>query len=190
MPRATTAAWLVLPPRAVSIPSRGDHALQVVGVGLPADQDAPSRRVRAHSARSPSRTPPGRPPRPATPPCPWSAACASAALSNCGNISCASCAPDTRPSASSSVISCSSTSCAAIRNAAAGVRLPDPGLQHPQLAALDGELDVAQVPVVRLQPAHHPGQLPVRLRVQLRQVVQRQGVPDAGDHVLALRVGR
>jgi hypothetical protein len=30
--------------------------------------------------------------------------------------------------------------------------LADPRLQHPQLAALDGELDVAQVAVVRLQP--------------------------------------
>ena len=29
--------------------------------------------------------------------------------------------------------------------------LADPGLQHPQLAALDGELDVAQVAVVLLQ---------------------------------------
>ena len=47
-----------------------------------------------------------------------------------------------------------------------GRALADPGLQHPQLAALDGELDVAQVPVVRLQPAHHLGQLLVRRRVQ------------------------
>ena len=38
-----------------------------------------------------------------------------------------------------------------MRNAAAGGALADPGLQHPQLAALDGELDVAQVPVVVLQ---------------------------------------
>ena len=45
-------------------------------------------------------------------------------LSNCGNISNASCEPDTRDSASSMVIRFSSTSCPAIRNAAAAVRLP------------------------------------------------------------------
>ena len=48
----------------------------------------------------------------------------SAAASNCGNISCASWAPVTRSSASSMVISCSSTSWVAIRKAAAAVRLP------------------------------------------------------------------
>jgi hypothetical protein len=32
--------------------------------------------------------------------------------------------------------------------------LADPGLQHPQLAVLDGELDVAQVAVALLQPFH------------------------------------
>ena len=30
--------------------------------------------------------------------------------------------------------------------------LADPGLQHPELAALDGELDVAHVAVVPLEP--------------------------------------
>src|SRR3712207_7246331 len=35
-----------------------------------------------------------------------------------------------------------------------GGALAHPGLQHPQLVALDGELDVAQVPVVRLQRRH------------------------------------
>ena len=68
--------------------------------------------------------------------------------------------------------------------------LPDPGLQHPQLAALDGELDIAQVPVVRLQPAHHLHQLLVRRRVQRLEIVQRQGVPDPGDDILALRIGQ
>ena len=35
-----------------------------------------------------------------------------------------------------------------------GGALADPGLEHPQLAALDGELDVAQVAVVVLQGPH------------------------------------
>ena len=109
--------------------------------------------------------------------------------SNCGNISCASCAPSTRVSASSIVISCSSTSWVAIRNAAAAVRLPTRVCSIQSFAALDRELDVAQVPVVRLQPPHH-------LRAaacsesgsSLGEVVQAQRVADAGDDVLALRV--
>ena len=44
--------------------------------------------------------------------------------SNCGNISNASCEPETRDSASSIVIRFSSTNCSAIRNAAAAVRFP------------------------------------------------------------------
>ena len=71
-----------------------------------------------------------------------------------------------------------------------GRALPDPGLQHPQLAALDGELDVAQVPVMRLQPAHHLHQLAVRRGVQLAQIIQRQRVADAGDDVFALGIGQ
>ena len=66
--------------------------------------------------------------------------------------------------------------------------LADPGLQHPQLAALDGELDVAQVAVVLLELAHDRHQLVVRLLVQALEVGQGQGVADAGDDVLALGV--
>ena len=43
---------------------------------------------------------------------------------------------------------------------------------------------------MRFQPAHDLGQLLVRLRVDGPQVVQRQRVADAGDDVLALRVGQ
>ena len=83
-------------------------------------------------------------------------------------------APDTRRTASSASMIPSSTSCAAIRNAAAGGALADPGLQHPQLAALDGELDVAQVAVVLLQLRHDPQQLVVASAVSsCSQVGQR-----------------
>ena len=71
-----------------------------------------------------------------------------------------------------------------------GRPLADAGLQHPQLAALDGELDVAQVAVVGLQAAHHPKQLLRRLRVPLGHVVEGQRVADAGDDVLTLGVGQ
>ena len=39
MPRATTAAWLVMPPRAVRMPLRRVHAVNVLGAGLDADED-------------------------------------------------------------------------------------------------------------------------------------------------------
>ena len=38
-PRATTAAWLTMPPRAVRMPSRRLHAEHVVGCGLGAHED-------------------------------------------------------------------------------------------------------------------------------------------------------
>src|SRR4051812_24644759 len=42
-----------------------------------------------------------------------------------------------------------------------GGALADAGLQHPQLSALDRELDVAEIPVVPLQQCHDPQQLVV-----------------------------
>ena len=70
----------------------------------------------------------------------------------------------------------------------AGGALADPGLQHPQLAALDGELDVAEVLVVVLQGLHDLHELVVRRLVDLLELGERHGVADAGDDVLALRV--
>ncbi len=66
--------------------------------------------------------------------------------------------------------------------------LPHPRLEHPQLAALDGEFDVAEILVVVLQGLHDLHELVVRLLVDLLEFRQRHGVPDAGDDVLALRV--
>ncbi len=66
--------------------------------------------------------------------------------------------------------------------------LAHPGLQHPQLALLDGELGVAHVPVVRLQAVEDGEQLLVDLGELVLQRRQRLGVADAGHHVLALGV--
>ncbi|GAA3103397.1 hypothetical protein GCM10020254_56480 [Streptomyces goshikiensis] len=66
--------------------------------------------------------------------------------------------------------------------------LADAGLQHPQLTALDGELDVAEILVVGLQRRHDRHELVVRLLVDLLQIGERDGVADARDHVLALGV--
>ena len=66
--------------------------------------------------------------------------------------------------------------------------LADPRLQHPQLAALDRELDVAEVLVVLLERLHNLAQLVVGLLVDLLEIGQRHGIADASDDILALRV--
>lgn len=81
-----------------------------------------------------------------------------------------------------------STSWVAIRKAAPHGPLADPGLEHPQLSALDGELDVAEVLVVVLQRLHDLHQLVVRHLVELFEIGERHGVADSGDDVLALGV--
>lgn len=123
MPRATTAAWLVLPPREVSTPlaaimpprSSGLVSLRTRMTGCPA--------CACVSAVLESNTmcPVAAPGDAAMPLPSWFL---SASASNRGNISCASWAPFTRSSASSIVIRFSSTSCVAMRKAAAAVRFP------------------------------------------------------------------
>ena len=94
----------------------------------------------------------------------------------------------TRGTASSRSIRPWSTSCVGDAERRAGGALADAGLQHPQLAALDGELDVAQVAVVVLQRLHDVEQLVVGRLVDPLEVLQRERVADAGDDVLALGV--
>ena len=67
--------------------------------------------------------------------------------------------------------------------------LADTRLQHPELASLNGELDVAQVAVVPLQLVHDVHELLVGLRVDLLEFLQRTRVADARDDVLALGIG-
>ena len=62
------------------------------------------------------------------------------------------------------------------------------GLEHPELALLDGELGVAHVAVVLLELGEDAQQLLVHLREVLRERIEVFGVADAGDDVLALRV--
>ena len=66
--------------------------------------------------------------------------------------------------------------------------LADAGLEHPQLALLDGELRVAHVLVVPLEAGEDRQQLVVDLREVLGHVVEVLGVADAGHDVLALGV--
>ena len=61
-------------------------------------------------------------------------------------------------------------------------------LQHPELALLDGELDVLHVAVVLLQLAADLFELLVDRRHVLLEFGDLLGRADAGDHVLALGV--
>ena len=61
-------------------------------------------------------------------------------------------------------------------------------LQHPQLAALNGELDVLHVAIVLLQALRHPVELAVDLGHLLAQVGNGFGDANAGHDVLALGV--
>ena len=66
--------------------------------------------------------------------------------------------------------------------------LADTGLQHPQLALLDGELGVAHVPVVALEAGEDLEQLVVDRREVVAERVEVLGVADAGHDVLTLGV--
>ena len=122
MPRATTAACDVLPPR-----RSAPHAPRSCRAGRRGwSRGGPARRRRR---RSPDRRPwPSERDRPEVAPgeapTPVVRSSRGAVGSNRGNSSCASWPPVTRRTASSASISPSSTIARAIRNAASGVRLP------------------------------------------------------------------
>ena len=170
---------------------RGDHAGQVVGVGLPADQDDRARRRRpARRARGASRRPPCRRRRRARRATPVAIGVGSPARSKrrehqLGELRAGDPAQRLVEVDDALVDELGGDDERGRRGA-----LADPGLQHPQLAALDGELDVAQVAVVLLQRGHDAEQLVVSCLVEPLQVLQRHGVADAGDDVLALGVGQ
>ena len=64
------------------------------------------------------------------------------------------------------------------------------GLQHPQLAVLDGELDVLHVAVVLLKLLGDVGELSIGLRHLLLELSDLLGVADARNHILTLSVGQ
>ena len=69
-----------------------------------------------------------------------------------------------------------------------GGALAGAGLQHPQAAVLDGELQVLHVPVVALELAADPPELPVGPGLYLLETCERLRRADPGHHVLALGV--
>src|SRR5256885_15671156 len=66
--------------------------------------------------------------------------------------------------------------------------LSDAGLQHPELALLDGELGVAHIAVVLLELLEDAEQLLVDLRKLLLERREWKRVADTGHDVLALGV--
>ena len=123
MPRATTAAWLVLPPRLVRMPWEAIMPCRSSGLVSRRTRMTSSPAAACCTAVAESNT--------ALPTAaPGEALTAlvifftSPLVSKRGNISCASWSPVTRSSASSMPIMPWSTSWIAIRNAAAAVRLP------------------------------------------------------------------
>ena len=123
IPRATTAACEVLPPRLVKIPS--DATMPTRSSGLV------SRRTRitlcpalarSNARRESKTTSPTAAPAEAGMPRAISVTCPE--RSNWGNIKWPSCSPEILESASSIEILPSSTNCSATRNAASAVRFP------------------------------------------------------------------
>ncbi len=66
--------------------------------------------------------------------------------------------------------------------------LADAGLEHVERPLLDGELQIEHVPVMALQLAVDPLQLGIGLGDLLGHRLDRLGRPDAGHHILPLRV--
>ena len=82
----------------------------------------------------------------------------------------------------------SPTMSTAMRRRGSTGALAHPGLEHPELPLLDGELGVAHVAVVRLEAAEDVEQLPVDLREAVTEGREGLGVADTGHHVLTLGV--
>ena len=152
--RATTAACDVAPPRAVSTPcaaampwkSSGDVSMRTRMTFSPC--------CAISNARSALKTAlPTAAPGDAFSPAVSFCAEDLAVGSNWSRSSWSTCAGSMRDSASRSVMMPSSTMSAAMRTAAAAVRLADARLEHEQPAALDRELEVLHVAVVALQAA-------------------------------------
>ena len=123
IPRATTAAWEVLPPRLVRMPRATTMPRRSSGLVSLRTRMTSSPRSAHSTAVSESKTAlPTAAPGEAF--MPVARRVRSADSSKRGNISCANCSPVTRVTASSIWMSPSSTMCTAIRNAASGVRLP------------------------------------------------------------------
>ena len=153
MPRATTAAWLVMPPRAVRMPSRRMHAVDVLRAGLDADQDhLRALRLRASRPRRRSNTispvaAPGEAGRPGRDDCRARRLGIERRMQQL--VERAGLDAADRLLAADQALATMST---AIFSAALAVRLPVRVCSIQSLPFCDGELDVLHVAVMLLEP--------------------------------------
>jgi len=197
MPRATTAAWLVMPPRVVrNAAGRACHGVSSGLVSIRTQMIASpfcARAFRFIGGDTPPlpKPPPGWPaiPLPAAFAAPWVQSGMQQLIQRRGL---------TRRTASGWSISPLARHVPAMRRLAAAVRLPLRCLQHVKLVLLHGELQILHVVIVLLELLSHAEQtrrrprassLPTGSHQAWRQPVDSGcGVRNAGHHVLALRV--
>ena len=151
MPRAITAAWDVLPPWRGEDALGGDHAGQVVGRWSPSARARTCGPPRRRPRRRRRRTRPRPPRRPGSRSGRGRARRSAAFLSNCGCSSWSSCSGSTRMHGLFLGDEAFLLHLDGDVQRGGGGALAHAGLQHPQLALLDGELDVAHVAEVVLQ---------------------------------------
>src|ERR1700730_13512920 len=185
IPRATTAAWLVLPPRLVRMPVAAIIPCRSSGFVSRRTRMTSSPAAASSTARAELNTtlPTAAPGDALTPVVIFFAP---EPTSKRGNISRASCSPVTRVSASSISIRPWSTSWVAMRNAAAAVRLPR-GAQDSDERAFPGRPEGDE----RGHQGGHGGEHHRRVtaaRVQ-DQPHQREHRYRGHRHMLALRPG-
>ena len=188
MPRAITAAWLVLPPWLVKIPS-ADHTLQVIGVGLPADQNdlmALGRTRNGVIAREHDLAHGGTGTG-------VKAACERLVLLGGIELRVQELVELRGIDAAHGLLTGNEAFLDHLNsNAQSGGcgTLAHAGLEHPELTLLDGELDVAHVAVVILERQEDTFKL-LTCGLEARsglEVGDGLGVADAGNDVLALGV--
>ena len=187
IPRATTAAWDVMPPCAVSTPCAWIRPWMSSGVVSQRTSTTASPALPRSSAVSASSTiAPEAAPGDAL--SPVAATSSSAAGSIVGWSSWSSWPGSMRATASSRVIRPSSTISSRRPQRRLGRPLAGAGLEDVQRSLLDGELDVLHVAVVLLEPVQGRDELLERARQPLRHARDRLRRADPRDDVLALCV--
>ena len=193
-PRATTAAWLVMPPVLVRMPAADVHAVDVFGVRFLADEQHLLAGVRAldgfgggegqladRGARRGGQ---------ADASAPSALRLLARPGSKLGSSSCVRSPAGMRSTAVFSSISFSLTMSQAIFTAAAPVRLPLRVCSMNSVPLLDRELDVLHVLVVLFERVLDLEQLLVDRLVPLGHFGDGLRRADAGDDVFALGVDR
>ena len=169
------------------------HAVEVFRRRLASDEDDRLAVARPARPSDPGRRRPCRRPRQARPPGRGRSGrqpCARDSGSNCGTRICCTCIGWMRLSASVARDQPFVDHLDGGHDGGFAGALGVARLQHVQLAALDGELQVLDVFVGLLQTIRDLLELAIDLGPDLAHLRDADRRPNAGDHVLALRVGQ